>query len=81
MNNTAPAMQAGSNSIVCDCPLEARLNGIAPSNSRKRGFIEMEVIHFPEYRSVIYACERCGKRFEGFFEGGEYHFIPVLGGP
>ncbi|MDA1193345.1 MAG: hypothetical protein O3A46_16845 [Candidatus Poribacteria bacterium] len=73
----APSTDAASVSS-CDCDLPERAKGIEPHTARQRGFEEIEVIHFPEYRSVIYRCRRCGKRFEGWFEGEGFIFIPVL---
>jgi len=65
---------------VCDCDLEARTAGLTPGNARARGFVELEVIHLPEHRTIIYSCARCARRFEGFHERGSYRFLPVLGG-
>ena len=62
---------------VCDCDLNARTEGIEPANARARGFREEEVIHFPDSRSVIYRCTRCGRRFEGWYEGRGFHFAPI----
>jgi hypothetical protein len=74
LNNTA-SLRA----LLCDCRLEERIAGISLANARERGFTETEILHSPEYRSVFYACVRCGRRFEAFHEGGEFHFIPVIG--
>ncbi|GIX06655.1 MAG: hypothetical protein KatS3mg115_1058 [Candidatus Poribacteria bacterium] len=61
-------------STVCTCRLPERLEGIEPANARERGFVEVEVIHFPEYRSVIYRCVQCNQEFEGWYEGGGFQF-------
>lgn len=63
----------------CDCRIEERTAGISLANARERGFAEIEILHTPDYRSVFYACARCGRRFEAFHEGGDFHFIPVIG--
>jgi len=63
----------------CDCSLAERTEGIRPANARDRGFVEIEILHAPEMRSVFYACVRCGRRFEAFYESGEFHFLPVMG--
>lgn len=64
---------------LCDCQLDDRVNGISHANARERGFVELEILHLPELRSVFYACARCGRRFEAFYESGKFHFIPVMG--
>lgn len=63
---------------VCDCQLDDRLRGISHANARERGFVELEILHSPELRSVFYACSRCGRRFEAFYEVGKFHFIPLV---
>lgn len=65
----------------CDCNLPERLDGIQSANANERGFLEIEVIHFPEYRSIIYQCVRCGRQFEGWYEWGLYNFEPLLDAP